>query len=187
MVTPDPDEAPPRALTKNDPAGVSTELPAVVFRDEDETLISSEVPRVRLLQGRVPENWVLYSIYAFDLMAGLFAMSFALGTREWSSPMIWLAWSLLALWNWFYGVAYRYRRRVLKYASVFVILGLTAALVYFSIERAQPQVAMIGPNEVGMRGEAAELYWSAGATMIAAGLLIAHLVFLGRGYRRKKP
>lgn len=184
MESHDDDQTAPRGL-KRDDAGISTELPAVVFGD-DETLISSELPRVRVLPGRLHEAWILYPIYALVLGAGVIAVEFALRTHEWSAIVVGLAWFLLYVWNWFYGIAYRYRRRVLKYTSVIVILGLTAALAYFSIERGQPQLAMTDLSELRDRPEAASLYGAAVAAVVAAGLLITHLLFLGRGYRQKK-
>ncbi len=186
MTSQTPDDTPPQAITQPDPAGVSTELPVVVFGDDDATLASSEFLRVRLLPGRLHEAWILYPIYGLNLVSGLLAMSFAIGTHEWSAPVVGLAWLLLGVWNWFYGVAYRYRRPLLKYSSVIVILGLTTALVSFSIERAQPQLAMVRATQLSERAASAELYWAAVATVVAAGLLVAHLVFLGRGYRQKR-
>ena len=179
------EETPPPAL-ETDAASISTELPVVVFSDDDATLISSEVPRVRLLQGRIHEGWVLYPIYALVLTAGATASSFALASHEWSAAVVALAWFLLYVWNWFYSVAYRYRRPVLKYSSVCVILTLTAALAYFSIERAQPQLAMVNVTGLSPREAVPSLYWAGIATAAAAVLLIAHLAFLGRGYRKKR-
>jgi hypothetical protein len=182
------DEEPPPALEPRDEdeAGVSTELPIVVL-GEDEELVSDEAPRVRLLQGRVHPAWVLYPIYALEFVAGALAMNFALGTREWSAIPVGLAWFLLYVWNWFYGVAYRYRRRLLKYTSVTIIVMLTVALAYFCFEKAGSQVAVLPSGVVGDREAAPGLYWAGVATIVAVGLLVAHIVFLGRGYRRKRP
>lgn len=182
-----PDEEPPPAIESpdDDAAGVSTELPIVVLGDDE--LVSDEAPRVRLLQGRVHEAWVMYPIYALQFAAGGLGVHFALGTHEWSAIPVGLAWFLLYVWNWFYGVAYRYRRRLLKYTSVTIVLVLTVALAYFCFEKAPRQdVVVLAKGELGSRPPAPGLYWAAVATMVAAGLLVAHIVFLGRGYRRKR-
>jgi len=126
-------------------------------------------------------------MYALDLAAGVLAVHFALSTREWAAPVIALGWFLLYVWHWFYAVAYRYRRRLLKYSSVAMIFALTAALAYFSIERAQPQLAMVRADAVVQREGVPGLYWAAVLTLLTSGLLVAHLVFLGRGCRRKRP
>lgn len=180
------EQTPPEGLEAPADASVSTELPVVVLGDSEDERVTTEVPRERLLQGRLPERVVLYPIYALNVLAGLIAMQFAFTTKEWSALVVGLAWFLLYVWYWFYGVAYRYRRPLLKYSSVIVILGLTVSLAYFSIERAQPQMAMVARTQLVERGEASSLYWVAIFTLIASGLLIAHLVFLGRGYRRKR-
>lgn len=181
------DARPPGALKQLDPAAISTELPVVVFADDADALASAEIPRVRLLPGRLHERWVLYPVYALDLVAGVLAVHFAVGAPEWSAAVVGLAWFLLYVWHWFYAIAYRYRRRLLKYTSVAMIFALTAALAYFSIERARPQLAMVGADAVAERAAAPGLYWAAVLTMLTAALLLAHLVFLGRGYRHKRP
>lgn len=180
------DQTPPAGFQKSGAdASVSTELPLVVLGDDAD--VSQEAPRVRLLQGRIHEAWVLYPVYLLVLGAGFLAVRFASDTAEWSAAVVGLAWFLLFVWNWFYGVAYRYRRRLLKYSSVFVVLALSASLAYFSMERATPQRAMISATQIGERAAAPSLYWAAIATLVAGGLLVAHIVFLGRGYRRKAP
>ena len=108
------------------------------------------------------------------------------GRHDATPAQIALAWLLLFVWHWFYGVAYRYRRRLLKYTSVFVVFAMTVALAYFTMERAAPQRAMVASHEVVDREGIASLYWSAVATLAAGMLLLVHLVFLGRGYRQKR-
>jgi len=184
MAERDEETPPPGIESQPSDASVSTELPLVVLGEDVEA--SQEAPRVRLLQGRIHEAWVMYPVYGLVLGAGLLAVRFAATTAEWSAIVVGLAWFLLFVWNWFYGVAYRYRRPLLKYSSVLVVLALTAALAYFSMERAAAQRAMISMNEIAERPEAPTLYWAAVATMVAAALLVLHLVFLGRGYRRKQ-
>lgn len=180
----EPRQPPPAIERGDDDADSSTELPVVVLGDDSEA--TSEAPRVRLLQGRINERWILYPIYVLHLVAGGLAALFAAGSAEWSPIPVGLAWILLYVWNWFYGVAYRYRRPVLKYTSLFVIFGFTAALAFFVFERARAQTAMLDMHEIGERAAAPLLYWAGVATLVAAGLLLAHFVFLGRGYRRKR-
>lgn len=179
-------EKPPEAIVRDQAdASVSTELPVVILGDDDPD-VSGEVPRVRLLQGRVHEAWILYLLYLLDAVAGALAVTFALTTMEWSVVPIALAWFLLFVWHWFYGVAYRYRRRLLKYTSVFVVFAMTVALAYFAMERAAPQRAMVASHEVVRREGVASLYWAAVATLGAGLVFLVHLVFLGRGYRKKR-
>ncbi len=127
----------------------------------------------------------MYPIYALDLAAGGLAVHFARGTEEWSALPVGLAFVLLYVWNWFYGVAYRYRRRLLKYTSVFVVLGMTTALAYFCFERAKSQLAMVEATAVSVRAGAPSLYWAAILSIVASVVLVAHVTVLGRGYRRK--
>lgn len=182
----DLEEDVPSGFEKSDEAdaSTSTELPVVTLGDA--AAVTMEAPRHRLLPGRIHERWVLYPIYLLHLFGGLLAVRFALGTAEWSAVPVGLAWFLLYVWNWFYGVAYRYRRPLLKYASVLAVLSLTAVLSYFAFERADGQLAMVQTTELVERGAQPMLYWAGVSTLVAAGMLAAHLVFLGRGYRRKR-
>ena len=125
-------------------------------------------------------------MYLLILAAGGLAVNFALDTPEWSSPVVALGWLLLAQWTWFYGVAFQYRRRLLRFTSTTMVLLLSAALTALTLDRAAAQVAMAGPQTLAERESAVALYWAAGATVLVAGLLVLHLVFLGTGYRQKK-
>ncbi len=160
---------------------VSTEFPVVVLGDER----GAAAPGRRLLQGRVAERSVLYPIYLLVSIAGALAAQFALDSEEWSVVPIALGWSTLFAWYWFYGVAYRYRRRLLKYTSVSAILILSIFLAILCVDRAAAQVVIAG-GELVERSARPILVWSAIVTLGAAGLLIFHVAFLGRGYRVKK-
>lgn len=184
MTDDDHNDAPPALDEEN--AATSTELPVVVFADDEVARRSAEVPRVRLLPGRIHPSLLLYPIYVLVLGAGLIAARFAVTTAEWSAVVVLLAWFVLYLWTWFYSIAYRYRRRLLKYTSVLAIVGLTASLTYFSIERAAPQQAMLAAESYGARDAASSLYFVAFANVLTLGILLSHLVFFGRGYREKK-
>lgn len=174
----------------DDPAGTSTELPVVVLGEAG----SGRGPGPRLLFGRVDERRVLYPAYGLVFIAGALAVTFAMEHPEWAVGPVGLAWFVLFGWIWFYGVAYRYRRRLLKYTSVTVVLGLSWLLIGFCIDRARAQIAMGGPvqdmvvqgSPLIERAYAPELVWAGGITAIAAALVVVHVVFLGRGYREKK-
>lgn len=168
-------------LQSND-AGMSAELPVVVLGEKGKDVHTA--PAERLLQGRVPETRVLYPCYVLVAISGLITISFAVDSPEWASIPVALAWFFLFVWYWFYGVAYRYRRRLLKYTSVSVILLVSTALSALSIDRGLAQVAFNG-NHIAHRGPVPMLYWATVLVIVAAILLIVHVVFLGRGYRRK--
>ena len=159
----------------------STEFPVVVLGEAGEGV----APRRRLLQGRVPQGWVLYPTYLVVTIAGAIAADFALGSQEWSAIPITIAWAMLYVWYWFYGVAYRYRRSLLKYVSVLFIFGMTYALAFMCEDRAAAQIVAIDGNLVE-RPEVAQLHWAARVTWFATLGMIAHIVFLGRGYREKR-
>lgn len=168
-------------LQSND-AGMSAELPVVVLGEKGKDVHTA--PAERLLQGRVPETRVLYPCYVLVAISGLITISFAVDSPEWASIPVALAWFFLFVWYWFYGVAYRYRRRLLKYTSVSVILLVSGALSALSVDRGLAQVAFDG-NHIAHRGPIPMLYWATVLIIVAAILLIVHVVFLGRGYRRK--
>jgi len=161
---------------------VSTEFPTVVLGDERVAV----APRRRLLQGRVAERSVLYPIYLLVSIAGALAAQFALHSEEWSVIPVSLGWAMLFVWYWLYGVAYRYRRRLLKYFSVSVILATSVVLAMLCVDRAVAQVAVTAAGELIERASRPILVWSAIVTLAAAGLLIFHVAFLGRGYREKR-
>lgn len=166
----------------NQNPNVSTEFPVVVLGDER----TAAAPGRRLLQGRVAERSVLYPIYLLVCIAGALAGQFALDGKEWSIVPVGLGWAMLFVWYWFYGVAYRYRRRLLKYTSVTVIILVSLAFAILCMDRAAAQVVVTASGELIDRTSRSILVWSAIVTLAAAGLLIFHVVFLGRGYRVKR-
>lgn len=159
----------------------STEFPVVVLGEAGESV----APRVRLLQGRIPESWVLYPLYLTITVGGALAADFALSSEEWSIVPVTLAWAMLYVWYWFYGVAYRYRRRLLKYTSVAFIFGMTWGLSVLCEDRAEAQIVAI-EGILREREPIAQLRWAAMVTWAATLGLVAHIVFLGRGYREKR-
>lgn len=164
-----------------EPSSVSAELPPVTLGDAGE----SRTPRRRLLQGRVHEAWALYPAYAMELVAGGIAALFAIQSPEWSVVPVGLTWFLLYLWVWFYGVAYRYRRRFFRYSTLLILMVTSGLVAFFCFDRAAEQVAFDGRTIV-MRAAEPTLAWSGILTVAAAILIAVHVLFLGRGYRERK-
>lgn len=142
-------------------------------------------PQERLLQGRISEAMVLYPLYTLVAVSGAAALRFAFNSVEWASAPVGLAWFCLFIWYWFYGVAYRYRRRILKYTSVLVIGLVTLSLASLCIDRGRSQVAFDGAF-ISPRGPETSLYWAAVLILVALIVLLIHVFFLGRGYRKKR-
>lgn len=159
----------------------TVELPAVVLSDER----PREAPRRRLLPGRVDRRWCTYPAYLTSITAGALVLNNAVETGEWHPAPVALAWGMLFVWQWVYAAADAYRRALLKPFSAFMVTALAALLFTVSLERAAPQTvaraAALVPRE-----SLPTLKWAAAFTLASAGAILAHLVFLGRGYRAKK-
>lgn len=175
-------ELPPDDLSvkAGESADISIEIPVVLLGEAGE---SGTGPR--LLQGRISESVVLYPCYALVSLSGLIALNFAMESPEWASLPVAVGWFALFNWYWFYGVAYRYRRRVLKYTSVLTLIGFSVALSMICVDRGKAQIAFDGEH-IGHRDPETGLYWAAVFVIVALVLLLTHVVFLGRGYRRKR-
>ena len=161
------------------------ELPVVVLGSSD----AGERPAERLLPGRVEASWILYPCYLLVILSGSLVVNFAIDTQEWSPVVVSLAWVLLFTWNWVYGVAYRYRRRFMKYMSITMSIVMGFGLAALCWERGQPQlVATL--VEVGAvlveRGEVRRLVLASWLIAVSTIGLLVHVVFLGRGYRVKR-
>lgn len=160
----------------------TVELPRVVLGSEE---VDRRAPVKRVLPGLVDLRWLSYPAYVACFVGGGLAVNFAIDGQEWSAPPIALAWMALFFWEWIYGVAYHYRRTVLKYFSFAMVAGMTTLLAALCWERAEPQM-VAAVNGLVERGHVGALDWAAVAT-IASGVLIgAHVLILGRGYREKK-
>lgn len=149
---------------------------------------AGEKPAERLLPGRVEASWLLYPCYLLVILSGSLVVNFAIDTFEWSPVVVLVAWILLFTWNWVYGVAYRYRRRFMKYLSVMMSVVLGLGLAAMCWERAQPQlVAVVGDLAGALieRGEVRRLILASWLMVLGTMLLLVHVVFLGRGYRVK--
>ncbi len=157
------------------------ELPEVVLGGEE----AREKPQTRLLPGRVEVNWTLYPCYLLVLVSGSLVVNYSIDTGEWALGMVVAAWVLLFIWNWVYGVAYRYRRALIKYFSFLMAVVMGLGLAALSWEKGQPQLVAIA-GELVARGEVTRLVWACWMMVVNPALLVFHMVFLGRGYRVKR-
>jgi hypothetical protein len=160
----------------------TVELPRVVLGSDE---AARRAPRERVLPGRVDLRWLSYPAYVACILGAGITVNFAIDSREWAAGPVALAWTMLLFWEWIYGVAYHYRRRVLKYGALLLIAGLTFALAALCMERAQAQWVVAG-GELVERGRVAGLEGAALLTSLSGVLVAAHAVVLGRGYRRIK-
>jgi hypothetical protein len=163
----------------------SVELPRVVLGTEDS---GHQAPPKRVLPGLVDVRWLSYPAYIACFVGGGIAVNFAIDGQEWAAPPIAVAWMMLFFWEWIYGVAYRYRRGVLKYASLVLVVGLAAALAAFCWDRAEPQLVANAQGFVGgglvERGQVDSLDWAAIFAIASGALIAVHAVILGRGWRQ---
>jgi len=141
----------------------------------EEVLVSTTMAVV----SQIDERWFLYPAYVLTLTAGALAVRFSAQTPEWSAAPTVLAWSLLFIWHWLYGVGFRYRRPALKYFSLAAATVFGGLLTAFAVDRAVPQLAATGGG-VTRRGFAVELLWCAGATGTAVALVVAHAFLFSR-------
>lgn len=157
------------------------ELPAVIIGDRGEDSAPLEV---RLLPGRVHESLVLYPAYIAVGVAALLAAHFAFKTGEWNVLMTFLGWGLLYCWYWVYGVAYRYRRWIMKYFSFMMSLLTASSLAFVSALRAAA-THVPTPEGLVLREPQPLIFLAAILTTLSAAAILAHMLFLGRGYREK--
>lgn len=172
-------------FSKEAPASRSMELPVVVLGSSD----AGERPAERLLPGRIEASWVLYPCYLLVIVSGSLVVNFAIDTFEWSPMVVLLAWVLLFTWNWVYGVAYRYRRRIMKYFSVTMSIVMGLGLAALCWERGQPQLVATAADvsaELIERAEVRRLLVACWLMVLSTAALLAHVLFLGRGYRVKR-
>jgi hypothetical protein len=160
----------------------SLELPAVIIGDRGS---EEERPEVRVLPGRLPESTVLYPAYTLVGAAALLTTHYSLNSGEWSPLMTFFGWGLLFCWYWVYGVAYRYRRRMMKYFSLIMCVFTAGTL---SVATAVRSTSMAVPVDGGLVVREAQpiLFGAAALTTVSLTLIIAHVVYIGRGYRQKR-
>lgn len=155
------------------------ELPAVIMGETGD-----DEPQVRLLPGRVPKSAVLYPAYAAVGFAAVSAGYFSLETGEWHPVMVLLGWGLLFCWYWVYGIAYHYRRRVMKYFAVAMSMLTAGSLVMISAVRGAAMAVPV-EGELMVRDAQPLLFLTAALTTLSVAALLTHIAYLGRGYRQK--
>lgn len=160
----------------------TVELPKVVLGGDEE---QHHAPQRRVLPGLIDRRWLSYPAYIAAFGAGGIAVDFAIEAGEWAAGPVAIAWMMLFFWEWIYGVAYRYRRTILKYFAFLLVTALTVGLSAFCWERAEPQL-VAASGQLVERGHVASLEWAAVITVLSGLLIAAHLIILGRGYREKR-
>jgi hypothetical protein len=89
---------------------------------------------------------------------------------------------MLATWLWFYSVAWRYKRWLLKWTAAPISSLMMAAMAFACFDRAQQQ--LVAPRHVLTdRPFVLEWYIAAILLVLANLLLLSHLVWFGRGWR----
>ena len=174
---------PPESVpTEAPPASQSMELPAVIMGERGE---EEEEPRVRILPGRVPKYYALYPAYAATGLAALVATHFSLASGEWHPLMTLVGWGLLFCWYWVYGVAYRYRRRLMKWFALSMSTLTAGSLVLISAVRA---TSMVVPDDGSLivRNPQPLLIGAVVLTTLSLAAVFTHAIYLGRGYRQKE-
>lgn len=124
-------------------------------------------------------RWFLYPAYILVFLAGGLVIKFTMRSQEWSAIPVAMAWGLLFLWYWLYGVAFRYRRPVLKYFSLAGALGFGGLLTAFCFDRAPPQLAATAEGVV-VRGLLMDLIWAGVTTATSAVIIGLHAILFSR-------
>lgn len=153
----------------------SDEQPDRAPQTVEEVLVSTTMAVV----SQIDERWFLYPAYVSTLTAGALAAQFAARSPEWSAGPVVLAWTLLFIWHWLYGVAFRYRRPALKYFSLAAAAAFGTLLTAFSLDRAVPQPAA-ADGGVAVRGVSTDLIWCTVATGAGVALVVAHATLFTR-------
>lgn len=176
-----------KAQENPDAASVTTELPVITLGhapDPEHVEQEHDPPKRRVLLGRVHPSAVFYPIYLLLIISGGIVANVALDTGEWSFTVVVIAWSTLFLWNWMYVVSWTYSRRMLKYTSVLAMLTLQGGMAAACYDRGQPQ--LVFKQDVIARQAIPSLNIAAGILLVCLLLMLAHLLYLGRGYRAKR-
>ncbi len=148
-------------------------------RDHGETDRNPDITVERAADRQIDRRWFLYPAYVSAMAAGGIAAQFALGSEEWAVGPVLLAWGLLFLWYWLYGVAFHYRRPVLKYFALAGALGFGGLLTTFCLDRAPPQLAPTGEG-AAIRTFELDLLWAGLATGLGAALVGLHAILFSR-------
>jgi hypothetical protein len=146
--------------------------------------LTRTTPARRLLQGRIDSRFCLYPCYLLLFAAGICAVTFTAHSNHWVAAPVALAWCCLIMWYWLYNIAYRYRRRFFRLICSTSIWTTSAGLCILASDRARAQIE--SSSQQGLQEAAATgLVWAWILTLIAALILVSHVLFFGRGYREK--
>lgn len=170
------------APSNDAPVRATVELPRVVLGSSEP---GRQAPRERVLPGRVDPRWLIYPAYIACFLGAGLSVNFAIDSHEWAVGPVLVGWTMLYIWQWIYGVAYQYRRPILKYSSGLMILGLAALLAAVCLDRA-PAQSVIASGQLVERARVVRLEGAAALTILSGLFIFAHLTVLGRGYRRVK-
>ena len=177
---PERDERDPLAAPARAP--ITTQLPVVTLGKPAAQASPGPQPR-RVVMGRVPAAVIAWPIYGVMSGAGLLA-ALAATPREWSLGALLVTWLTMTLWVWMYFVAWTYRRRWLKRAALWMALGMQGGMAAICLDRAQPQ--WIHNPQLVERAALPMMRWAGIMLLVGALLLLAHGLYLGRGYRAKR-
>lgn len=143
----------------------------------------SKNPDIVVRRGRNKQldvRWFLYPAYILTFVAGGIAANFATGSEEWKAGPVGVAWGILFLWYWLYGVAFRYRRPVLKYFSLAAALGFGGLLTAFCLDRVPPQLVAQSDGGAQLRGLLTNLLWAGLMTGVSAFIVVVHSILFSR-------
>lgn len=127
---------------------------------------------------------MLYPAYGLSLFSGILSAHWAIRSGELNPFVVLLSFLLLFCWYWVYGVAYRYRRRLMKLLASAMSTFTAATLVFLTLLRASP-LYVPGDDGLGTRASQPILILVAFMTALSLVAICVHLFYLGRGYREK--
>lgn len=168
--------------TKPEDALASMELPVVILGET--TSPEGQAPQQRVLPGRVRQSTIFYPVYLLLVISGGISANFALDTEEWAFGPVVVAWLIMFFWNWIYVIAWEYQRKWLKMFCVFWLVTMEGSMAFICYDRGLPQ--HVFRNKLVYREAILSLTWASAMLWICLALFIAHLVFFGRGYRKKQ-
>lgn len=168
-----------------DDSARTIELPAVVLGETQGQGDGTEgAPSQRLLQGRVRQSLIFYPIYLLLVVSGAIAANVAVDTQEWSFGVVVVAWTTMFFWYQIYVVAWTYGRRMLKWFCIIWLLLLTTFMAVACYDRGMPQD--IFTSTLIQRPGLPLMMWASGMLAACQALFVSHLVYFGRGYRKKR-
>jgi hypothetical protein len=177
------DSAGPRAAAPRQP-DASIELPAVVLgtKTAQPSVDQGAVAHRRLIPGRAPIHWLSWPMQAMCGLSGALALRAVAEHGEWELLPVLIAWIMLAAWHWMYAMAWEYRRWLLRWTSIIACLLMDAALALACLDRS-PEQDVARDGVLITRGAVLEWQIAGGLLVGAAVVLIAHIIWFGRGWR----